>query len=135
MPIEERIEKEDEMIRAIQNQNRNLKKWMAGIAALALVAIVAGTMGVVRAGNRTFDVIYAKKIRIGASSGSTSKVLIGYTSNGYGYVDVRNNSGYSRGYFGAGGIRLGVNGGKRVEGTQHGLKACSSTACFAYINP
>ena len=37
---------------------------MVGVAALALVAIVAGTIGVVRAANATFDEVTAKEIRV-----------------------------------------------------------------------
>ena len=61
---------------------------MAGIAALALVAIVAGSVGVVKAGTTTFDVIkaksiYAETIRVKKGSGT---IKIFHSSGGLGLI-------------------------------------------------
>ncbi len=86
MTLEQRFEKLQDDVHSLGNQNRKLKKWMAGIAALALVAIVAGTVGVVKAGTTTFDIIkankvYANEIRVRRPGTNSTRIKLYVTNN------------------------------------------------------
>ena len=68
MNIEERFEKieqENRMMKEIfERQIKKLRKFLAGVGALALTAIIAGTAGWVVAADGTFDTIIAKNIYV-----------------------------------------------------------------------
>lgn len=92
MTIEERFEK-------IEKQNRNMKKWLAGVAALALVAIVAGTAVWVRAADGTFGTVNANYIYLRDASNRVRVSLSGSSA----YVHVLDANGKTRALLSSGG--------------------------------
>lgn len=90
MTIEERFEK-------LEKQNRKLKKWMAGIGAIAVMALVGGTALSVRAYTAAIDpvTITTQSIFLKDSAGRTrvalsggSGVIHGFDVNGKSRVTV-----------------------------------------------
>lgn len=88
---------------------------MAGIAALAFVAIVAGTMGVMKASSPTYDNLHVKgTITVGASS-SNYRIKMGKASAGYGYLAVKDPRGKDGVYLSG----SGRGGFLRIGGTSN----------------
>lgn len=70
MNIDERFEK-------LEKQIKTLKKMLGGVAALALAALIGGTVLGVHAANGTFDTLTAKYLYLKDKSGKTRVMLSG----------------------------------------------------------
>ena len=76
MNLEARVDK-------LEWDNKNLKKMLGGVAALALAALIGGTVLGVHAANGKFDTITAKTIYVKDSSGKKRIELHGALGNIY----------------------------------------------------
>ena len=65
----------DSRVQKLEKQIKNLKKMLGGVAALALAALIGGTVLGVHAANGNFNIITAKTIYVKDSSGKTRAKL------------------------------------------------------------
>jgi hypothetical protein len=65
----------DSRVQKLEKQIKNLKKMLGGVAALALAALIGGTVLGVHAANGNFNIITAKTIYVKDSSGKTRALL------------------------------------------------------------
>ena len=75
----------DSRVQKLEKQIKNLKKMLGGVAALALAALIGGTVLGVHAANGTFDNITAKNIFLKDNSGKLRVALKGSKGNLYLY--------------------------------------------------
>lgn len=98
MTIEERFEN-------LEKQNRRLRRWMAGVGALALAAIVAGTAGWVKAADGTFRILTANHINL---MDGTNRVRVSL-NGASGYVTVLDYNGKQRAQLNSGGFVMAMD--------------------------
>ena len=75
MNIDSRVQKLEKQNETLSGQIKNLKKMLGGVAALALAALIGGTVLGVHAANGNFNIITAKTIYVKDSSGKTRAKL------------------------------------------------------------
>ena len=93
MNLEARVDK-------LERDNKTLKKMLGGVAALALAALIGGTVLGVHAANGTFDTITARNLKLIDSRGKSRVFLSGssgilhlYDSSGTPLVELHGLSG------------------------------------------
>ncbi|MDP6278951.1 MAG: hypothetical protein QGI11_10660, partial [Nitrospinota bacterium] len=75
----------DSRVQKLEKQIKNLKKMLGGVAALALAALIGGTVLGVHAASGTFNNITAKNIFLKDNSGKLRVALKGSKGNLYLY--------------------------------------------------
>ena len=92
MNIDSRVQKLEKQNETFAGQIKNLKKMLGGVAAIALAALIGGTVLGVHAANGTFDTITAKTIFLKDNSGKTRVALYGNS----GVLRLKDSSGKAR---------------------------------------
>ena len=93
MNLEARVDK-------LERDNKTLKKMLGGVAALALAALIGGTVLGVHAANGTFGILTAKILELKDASGKTRMKLEGAK----GQLRFYNSSGRGTMYLGSEGL-------------------------------
>ena len=125
MNIDERFEK-------LEKQIKTLKRMLGGVAALALAALVGGTVMGVHAANGTFDTITAKTLILIDSSGKQRAKLKGST----GTLSLSDSSGKYRAYLSSSGsfYLKDANGKERVNLSGKTGKITAATISAAHTH-
>ena len=116
MNIDSRVQKLEKQNETLSGQIKNLKKMLGGVAALALAALIGGTVLGVHAANGNFNIITAKTIYVKDSSGKKRAlldrkgVLRLYDSNGKRRVALDGTYGRLRLYDSSGKYRVALEG-------------------------
>jgi hypothetical protein len=124
MTIEERFEKIEKENQALKNQTRSLKRWVAGIGALALAALIGGTALSVRAYTAAIDPLSITTQAITIKDGNNRVRLVlngdfgavfGHDAGGKRRFLLDGNTGNITSYDGNGVARAGMSSGGFVR--------------------